>query len=197
MFIEPLEPTFSDIPNPPSVFLNLPFLAIVCLYIFKKAKKLIETRHNLVHNENYEQQWKRVVERVHLVFSEIQRSCLDDQTQAQKELKDWLKGVMSEVHKVKVLRTWVKTPLCIEARSVIPSIIHPRDLNLDWITKINLKEASTEMALIQRNSLLEKENHALKNELLEQKMMLLDYKNTYEAQIAEAKNMEERLIKDN
>ena len=197
MFIEPFEPTFSDMPKPPSVFLNLPFLATVCLDIFKKAKKLIETRHNLVHDETYEHQWKRVVEIVHLVFSEIQRLCLDGQTQPQKELKDWLKGVMSEVHKVKALRTWVKTPLCIEAGSIIPSIIHPRDLNLDWITKINLKEASTEMTLVQRNSLLENENHHLKKELLDQKMMLLDYKNAFEAQLEEAKNREERLIKDN
>jgi len=60
-----------------------------------------------------------------------------------------------------------------------------------------LKEASTEMALVQRNSLLEKENHDLKKELLEQKVMLLDYKNTSEAQLEAAKNREERLIKDN
>jgi len=197
MSIEPVEPTFSDIPKPPSIFLNLPFLATVCLDVFKKAKHLIETRRNLVHDEDYEKQWKRVVERVHLVFSKIQRSSLDDQAQAQKELKDWLKGVMSEVHKVKVLRTWVKTPLCLEARFVIPSIIHPRDLNLDWITKISLKEASTQLALVQRNSLLEKENHALRKELLEQKMMLLDYKNSTESKLAEAKYKEERLIKDN
>jgi len=55
-----------------------------------------------------------------------------------------------------------------------------------------LKEASTELALAQRNSLLEKENHALRKELLEQKMMLLDYKNS-----TEAKNREEKLIRDN
>jgi len=52
------------------------------LDIFKKAKQLIETRHDLA--------------------------------QAQKELKDWLKGVISEVHKVKVLRTWARAPLCLE-----------------------------------------------------------------------------------
>ena len=62
------------------------------------------------------------------------------------------------------------------------------DLNLDWITKINLKEASTEMALIQRNSLLEKENHALRKQLL-------DYKNTSEAQIEEAKIREDEEFK--
>ena len=80
--IELVEPTFSDIPKPPSVFLHLPFLATICLDIFKKAKQLIETRHDLA--------------------------------QAQKELKDWLKGVISEVHKVKVLRTWARAPLCLE-----------------------------------------------------------------------------------
>jgi len=104
---------------------------------------------------------------------------------------------MSEVHKVKVLRTWARAPLSLEVGSVIPSHIHPRDLNLDWINKINLKDASTELALAQRNSLLEKENHALIKELLEQKMMLLDYKNSTEAKLAEAKNREEKLIRDN
>ena len=64
--IELVEPTFSDIPKPPLVFLHLPFLATVCLDVFKKAKHLIETRRNLVHDEDYEKQWKRVVERVHL-----------------------------------------------------------------------------------------------------------------------------------
>jgi len=60
-----------------------------------------------------------------------------------------------------------------------------------------LKDASTELALAQRNSLLEKENHALRKELLEQKMMVLDYKNSTEAKLAEAKNREEKLIRDN
>jgi len=34
--------------------------------------------------------------------------------------------------------------------SVIPSSIHPRELNLDWLTKLNLKEASSELALLQK-----------------------------------------------
>jgi len=41
----------------------------------------------------------------------------------------------------------------------IPSSIHPKELNLDWLTKLNFKEASSELALLQRNTLLEKENH--------------------------------------
>jgi len=71
-------------------------------------------------------------------------------------------------------------------------VCDPIPYSLKRINRINLKEASTELALAQRNSLLEKENHALRKELLEQKMMLLDYKNS-----TEAKNREEKLIRDN
>jgi len=87
---------------------------------------------------------------------------------------------------VKILRTWVRTPICLEA-SLIPSSIHPKELNLDWLTKLNIKEASSELALLQRNTLLEKENHQLKKELLEQKLMLLEYKSQAEAQLEEAR----------
>jgi len=105
--------------------------------------------------------------------------------------------VVSNVREVKILRTWVKTPLCLEAKSVIPSSIHPRELNLDRLTKLNLKEASSKMALLQRNTLLEKENHQLKKELMEKKLMLLEYKTASEAQLEEARIRGEKLIKSN
>jgi len=108
------------------------------------------------------------MDRVDFVVSKLQRSCLDAQELAQAKLQEWLKGVVSNLDEVKILRTWVKTPLCLEARSVIPSTIHPKELNLDRLTKLNFKEASSELALLQRNTLLEKENHQLKKELLEQ-----------------------------
>jgi len=55
------------------------------------------------------------------------------------------------LHEVKVLKTWVKTPLCLKARNAtdfILSSIHRRELDLTWLNKINLKEASTELDLI-------------------------------------------------
>jgi len=122
---------------------------------------------------------------------------LDAQEIAQAKLQAWLNGVISNLDEVKILRTWVKTPLCLEARSLIPSIIHPKDLNLDWITKLNLKEASSELALLQRNTLLEKETHQLKKELLEQKLMFQEYKTKTDAQLEEAKVIEEKLLKSN
>jgi len=104
------------------------------------------------------------------------------------------------MHEVKVLKTWVKTPLCLRARNAanfIPSSIHPRELDLNWLNKINLKEASSELALLQKNTLLEKENKQLKKELLEHKLLLLEYKTAIEAKLEEARIREENLIRSN
>jgi len=85
----------------------------------------------------------------------------------------------------------VKTPLCLRVRNAtdfIPSSIHPRELDLNWLNKINLKEASIELTLMQKNTLLDKENKQLKKELLEQKLLLLEYKT---AKLEEARIREE------
>ena len=70
---------------------------------------------------------------------------------------------------MQVLRTWVRTPLCLRARNAtdfIPTRIHPKELNLNWLSKINVNLVSTELALVQRNAELERENKQLRKELL-------------------------------
>jgi len=139
-------------------------------------------------------------DRVEYVLTELQRTYIDAQDTAQTKLQDWLKGVVSNLHEVKVLKTWVKIPICLRARNAfdfIPSSIHPRELDLNWLNKINLKEASYELALLQKNTLLEKENKQLKKELLEQKLLLLEYKTATEAKLEEARIKEENLIRSN
>ena len=54
----------------------------------------------------------------------------------------------------------MKTPLCILTKDVIPSGIQPKELDISWLTKINVKQAYTELALLQRNSKLEKREQA-------------------------------------
>ena len=83
------------------------------------------------------------------------------------------------------------------ASDFIPSSIHPRELDLNCLNKINHKEASSELALLQKNTLLEKENKQLKKELLEQKLLLLEYKTATEAKLEEARIREEKLIRSN
>jgi len=164
--IQPIKPARTNVPSPPTMFLNSTILSHVCESIFQELNCLIEARNNLIHEDSYEKLWIRLKDRVDFIFSELQRSCLDAQEIAQAKLQAWLKGVISNLYEVKILRTWVKTPLCLEARSLIPSSIHPKELNLDWLTNLNFKEASFELALLQRNTLLEKETHQLKKELL-------------------------------
>lgn len=75
--------------------------------------------------------------------------------------------------------------------------MHPRELDLTFLNNINFKTASTNLDLIQRNALLEKENKKLQKELLEQKLLLIEYMTTTEAKLEEARVREENLIKSN
>jgi len=125
----------------------------------------------------------------------LQRTCIDDQDNAQQKLKDWLKGVTSNLEEVRVLKTWVKHPLFLRQRNetdFIPAGIHPRELNVNWLTMMNVKQASPGLAVLERNAELEQENRQLKKELLEQKLLLIEYKAS-----AEARVREEKLIQSN
>ena len=94
----------------------------------------------------------------------------------------------------------MQTPLCLSERNAtnfIPAGIHPRELNVNWLTKVNVNQVSTELALLQRNAELETENRQLRKELLEQKLLLIEYKSSTEAKLEEARVREENLIRSN
>jgi len=101
-----------------------------------------------------------------------------------------LKGVVKNLQEVRVNRTQDKTQPCIsdiDVYDVIPACVHPKELNLTWLNKINFKSASTELELVQRNSVLERANKQLRKELLDQKLLLLEYKSSTEAKLEEAR----------
>ena len=94
----------------------------------------------------------------------------------------------------------MQTPLCLSERNAtdfIPAGIHPRELNVNWLTKVNVNQVSTELALLQRNAELETENRQLRKELLEQKLLLIEYKSSTKAKLEEARVRKEKLIKSN
>ena len=161
---------------------------------------MIGARNKLVHEESYEKQWRRLRKRVEFVLFELQRSSFDAQDTAQNNLQDWLRGVVNNIQEVVVSRTLVKTPLCLSGRDVsyvIPTRVHPKELSLDWLNKINFKSASTYLELLQTNTVLERENIELRKEILDQKLLLLEYKSSTEAKLEEAKIREENLIRSN
>ena len=111
-----------------------------------------------------------------------------------------MKGVVNNLQEVEVKRTQGKTQLCIsdkDVSDVIPSSVHPKELDLTWLTKINVKSASTQLELLQRNSTLERDNKQLKKELLEHKLLMLEYKTTTEVKLEEARIRDENLIRSN
>jgi hypothetical protein len=154
----------------------------------------------LVHRESYEKQWNRLKERVDYIMSALQTTCVDAQDLAQQKLQEWLKGVDNSLQEVKILRTWVQNPPSIKGREVtdfIPSGVHPRELDLTFLNNVNLKTASPDLGLMQKNAFLEKEVKKLQKELLEQKLLMLEYKSSTEAKLEEARAREENLIKSN
>jgi len=183
-----------NIPSPPTLFLDSIILANVCENICQELNKLIQARNSLIHEDNYVKQWRRLRERVDFVLSEQQRSSFHAQDAAQKKLQDWLRGIMNDMQEVPVSRILVKTTLCLTGRSVIPNCVHRKEPNVDWLKKINFKSTSTDLELLQRNTVLERENKQLKKELLEQKLLLLEYKTATEAKLEEARIREEKLI---
>jgi len=159
-------PAKTNVPSPPTLFLDSTIIADVCENIFQELNSLVQARNNLIHEDIYEKQWKRLKERVDYVLTKLQRPCLDNQDSTQNKLREWLKGVDSNLQEVKVLRTWVRTPLSLRARNAtdfIPTGIHLRELNINWLSKININPVSTDLTLLQRNAELEKENKQLRN----------------------------------
>jgi hypothetical protein len=62
---------------------------------------------------------------------------------------------------------------------------------------VHVNPVSIELALLQKNAELESENKKLRKELLEQKLLLLDYKSSTEAKLEEARIREENLLGSN
>jgi len=115
--IQTCTPTKPHTPSPPSIFLDSVLLADVCENVFQEMNSLIQTREELVHKDDYKKLWKRLKERVDYILTALQKSCIDAQDAAQMKFHDWLKGIDQDLQKVKVLRTWVQTPLCLRERT--------------------------------------------------------------------------------
>jgi len=54
----------TNVPSPPTLFLDSTVLADVCENIFQELNNLIQARNNLIHEDNYEKLWIRLKDRV-------------------------------------------------------------------------------------------------------------------------------------
>jgi len=81
-------PTKTNVPSPPTLFLDSTSLADVCENIFQGLNNLVQARNNLIHEDNYEKLWIRLKDKVKFVLTELQINCIDAQDTAQTKLQD-------------------------------------------------------------------------------------------------------------
>ncbi len=67
----------------------------MCENIFQELNKYIIAGNNLIHEDSYVKQWRRLRKRVDFVLCELQRFSFDAQDAAQNKLQDWLRGIMN------------------------------------------------------------------------------------------------------
>jgi hypothetical protein len=156
-------PKPSKQPSPPTIFLDSHVLQGVWQDITSEVHRLIESRSDLGHKISYQKQWRRIKERVINLISTLHDSCLQDQEEAKQKLDE-------DMEDIEVLGTWVKHPMSIRGREpedFLPNYIHPKDLDLTFLSKINLKNVAPDLALVQENKVLKKRNRELEQKLQE------------------------------
>jgi hypothetical protein len=193
VLIAPPKP--SKQPSPPTIFLDSQVLQDVWEDIASKELKLIRGRNDLGHTISYQKQWRRLKERAVYVISALHDSCIEAQEQAKQKLEEWLSGIEASSDQVEVLGTWVKNPLSLRGREpedFLPKYIHPQDLDLSFLSKIDLSKTTPDLALAQENKVLKERNRELETELQEQKLKLMKLEADMEqARIREEKNNSE------
>jgi nicotinamide riboside kinase len=118
----------------------------------------------------------RIKERVINLISTMHDSCLQAQEEAKQKLENWINGIDEDMEDIEVLGTWVKHPMSIRGRNpedFLPNYIHPKDLDLTFLSKINLKNVAPDLALVQENKVLKERNRELEQKLQEQDQKLL------------------------
>jgi hypothetical protein len=159
--------------------------------ITSEVHRLIEGRSDLGHKISYQKQRMRIMERVINLISTLHDSCLQAQEEAKQKLKNWINGIDEDMEDVEVLGTWVKNPLSIRGREpedFLPNFIHPKDLDLTFLSMINLKNAAPDLTLVQENKVLKERNKELEIELQEQKLKIMKL----EADMGEARIREDK-----
>jgi len=179
--LQPCDPINAS--SPPTLILNSIILTNVCESIFKELNKLVEARNNLVHEEDYVKEWRRLRERVDFVMSEFQKSCIDAHNNAKNSLHDWFKEVIKSMQEVEVKRSEERsklyisnTPMFLDASGIISSSVQSENLDLKWLTKLKVQIDSPILEKLKSDSEVEKENKRLKKELLEYKLALAEHK---------------------
>jgi len=129
---------------PPILLLDSIILQEVCENIFKDLNKLVKTRNNFVHKEDYVNEWARLRIRV---------------DKALNTLNEWFTEVVKNMKEVYVNRNQEKsklyisnTPIFLDASSIITSSVQSENPNLTWLTKLKIQAETPILEKLKHNS---------------------------------------------
>ena len=193
----------TDITFPPTLLLDSIILKEVCENIFKDLNKLIKTRNNLVHEEDYVSNWTSLRSRVDYMMCELQKLSLEAHDKALLDLQQWFQGVTVNLEKVELNislernRLYLSdTPMYLDASRIILSSVHSDNPDLKWLTKLKIQTSDNPiLKKLQDDPVLAKENKELNKALFEHKILVDELQRKMIAQQEEAKIREENLMK--
>ena len=96
----PIETT--TVSSPPTLLLDSILLKEVCENIYKDLNKLVKSRSNLVHIQDYLNSWTSLRERVEDMMSELQKLCFDAHDKALVELREWFTEVALNMEEINI-----------------------------------------------------------------------------------------------
>jgi len=158
--------------------------------------------NNLVHEEDYVNEWGRLRDIIDFVMCELQKTSLEAHNNAQNTLNDWFKDVVNSMKEVEIKRNQEKsklylsdTPIFLDASGILSSGVEFEILDLRWLTKLKIQADAPILEKLKSDSVTEKENKELKKALLEQRLFVDELQRKIIAQQEEAKIREENLVK--
>ena len=138
----------TNVSFPPTLLLDSTILQKVCENIFKDLNKLVKTRNNLVHENDYVDEWTRLRIRVDNVMCELEKTSLEAHDKAVKSLNEWFSEVVKNMEHVETNRKKEKsklyisdTPIFLDASEIISSSMHSENLDLKWLSKLKVDES--------------------------------------------------------
>jgi len=192
----------TNVSPPPTLLLDSIILQEVCENISQDLNKLVKTRSNLVHKENYVDQWTNLREKVNYVMCEPQKLSIEAYNQALKSLKEWFTEVVKSMEEVydnmnqEKRKLYISdTPIYLDSLSIITSSVQSENPNLTWLTMLKIQAETPILEKLKIDSEQEKRIKKLEKELFEQRLMYAELKRKMVAQQEEAKVREEELVK--
>jgi len=146
-------PQTTNFSPPPTLLLDSIVFKEVCENIFEDMNKMVKSRNDPIHTDNYEQKWNALRERVDRVMRALQKLSIEAMNQS---LNNWSKEVVNNMKEVEVNKDnstlYISdSPFFLDASVIITSGVQD-NLDLSWLTKLTMQDDISILEKLKRDS---------------------------------------------